>query len=117
VLEIGFRDPFVIGRWVALPRHEVLEFASDPFVGADGFDFEFFFVIYDVRRRFSEIRTMNLVLSIRREFSGVEVGMNLPLWREFESVREGGDDFFYDKGSIAFWGELLRRDGDHKVLC
>jgi hypothetical protein len=52
VSEIAFWFPGVFGRRIALPCGQVQSSARGALVGDNVIDFVFFFVIYDVRRRF-----------------------------------------------------------------
>ena len=73
----------------------------------DRFHFEFFFAVNQVRRWQCEIRAMCAVLTIRGQKACMEDGVNSPLVRQFQLVRQWSQDLYDFKWSLALHCKLF----------
>ena len=83
----------------------------------DRFHFEFFFAVNQVRRWQCEIGAMCAVLTIWGEKAYMEDGVNSPLVRQFQLVRQWSQDLYDFKWSLALHCELFVIHEESEVLC
>ena len=83
----------------------------------DRFHFEFFFAVNQVRRWQCEIGAMCAVLTIRGQKACMEDGVNPPLVRQFQLVRQRSQDLYDFKWSLALHRELFVIREESEVLC
>ena len=74
---------------IAFPFDEVFPRASNDLMTQDGLNFVLLVVFDKVRRGSGIVRSMRVVLTVRRKEGGVENGVDLPRSWDFEAVIEG----------------------------